>query len=316
MQVDIKTDVKIGKVAITDLDKKPYSYYWTIFISEGWYKFLIPCSRENIIDITIDDESIKQYLNSGCNTALGYEIWLNGNIADYFSRLTECFAQDDLLKFKDVSKKYLLTESWNEIIEGDYIPNSDKNFFAKGEGPYWWHKANFHTLPYINIDKEILVNKKQLLEELEMDLTFKDNKFYDNALCNSLQAHPELPCIDVDSIKSPELKKLMTAVGFSKVLQIQSVTLKPNSVIPMHRDDFLYQSGRHIIAGPTQFYFVLDGDPKGFYFKFAKAGIIDVSNPLFINNSQFVHSLVYSGSVPRTTLLVYGISELTNKKFI
>ena len=316
MQVDINTDVMIDKVAITDLDKKPYSYYWTIFISEGWYKFLIPCSRKHIIDITIDDESIKYCLNSGRNTEQGYEIWLNGNIADYFNRLAECFAQDDLLKFKDISKKYLLTESWNEIVEGDYIPESDKKFFAKGEGPYWWHKDNFHALPYININKEISVNKKQLLKEIDMDLTFKDTKFYKDAYCNSLQQIPELPCIDVNSIKSPELKKLMITVGFSKVLQIQTVTLKPNSVIPMHRDDFLYQSGRYIIAGPTQFYFVLEGNSTDFYFKFGKAGMIDVSNPLFINNYGFVHSLVYTGSVSRTTLLVYGISELTNKKFI
>ena len=38
-------------------------------------------------------------------------------------------------------------------------PKSDKKFFAKGEGPYWWHKDNFHALPYINITKKYLLIK-------------------------------------------------------------------------------------------------------------------------------------------------------------
>jgi hypothetical protein len=318
MRVRIKTINSIDRVTITNLDKKLLPKLGTIFIGESWHKLLIPCNRHNIIDITISEseESIKHCLNSGRETEKGYEIWLHGNIATYFSRISECFAQDDLLTFKDVSKKYLLTESWNEKVEGDYILTSDKQFFANGEGPYWWHKDNFHNLPYVTINKELSVNKEQLLKELDMDLTVNDTKFYKGADCISLQKQPELPCVNVNDLKSPELKKLMTAVGFTQILQMQRVTLNPNSVIPMHRDDFLYQSGRHIIAGPTQFYIVLEGNPKDFYFKFAKAGLIDVSKPTFINNYGFVHSLIYSGTTVRTTFLAYGISDLTNGSFI
>ena len=167
MRVRIKTINSIDRITITNLDKELLPKLGTIFIGESWHKLLIPCNRHNIIDITISEseESIKHCLNSGRETEKGYEIWLHGNIATYFSRISECFAQDDLLTFKDVSKKYLLTESWNEKVEGDYILTSDKQFFANGEGPYWWHKDNFHNLPYVTINKELSVNKEQLLKQ-------------------------------------------------------------------------------------------------------------------------------------------------------
>ena len=133
MQVDIKTKSSIDKVTISDLDKSLCEF--TPFDNK-WYKFLIPCKRNNIIDITIDGESIKQYLNSGCNTKQGYEIWLHGNLAEYFARISECIAQDDLLQFKNLDNKYLHTVSWNEKVEGYFIPNHVKQFFVKCEGPY------------------------------------------------------------------------------------------------------------------------------------------------------------------------------------
>ena len=90
---------------------------------------------------------------------------------------------------------------------------------------------------------------------------------------------------------------------------MQYVELQPNSVLPIHKDDFTYEDGKSIIDGPTQLYCVLSGDPKGIKFKFKNAGLIDVSRPIFINNRRFVHSLVYTGDIPRGVLLVYGIRQ-------
>ena len=90
---------------------------------------------------------------------------------------------------------------------------------------------------------------------------------------------------------------------------MQYVELQPNSVLPIHRDDFTYEDGKSIIDGPTQLYCVLSGDPMGIKFKFKNAGLIDVSKPIFINNSRFVHSLVYTGDIPRGVLLAYGIRQ-------
>ena len=42
-------------------------------------------------------------------------------------------------------------------------------------------------------------------------------------------------------------------------------------------------------------------------FKFKNVGLIDTSQPIFINNNDFVHSLVYTGDVPRGVFLAYGI---------
>jgi hypothetical protein len=310
MRVDVKTKNPIDKVTITNLNKELLPKFSTMFISENWYKLLIPCERDNIIDITVSGESIKHCLNSGCNTKEGYEIWLHGNLAEYFSRISECIAQDDLLLFKDLESKYLITESWNEKVEGDFIPNHVKQFFAKGEGPYWYHKADFFNLPYIEyngpaVDTDLF---------LDADLTFIDNKFYGEGKCKSLQRLPVMPLKDIKDIKNSKLKDTMKQFGFGKILQMQYVELQPNSVIPVHKDDFTYEDGKHIISGPTQLYCVLSGSTEDIKFKFKNVGLLDVSKPIFINNHKFVHSLVYTGNKPRGVLLAYGISDLTNKK--
>ena len=310
MRVDVKTKNPIDKVTITNLNKELLPKFSTMFISENWYKLLIPCERDNIIDITVSGESIKHCLNSGCNTKEGYEIWLHGNLAEYFSRISECIAQDDLLRFKDLESKYLITESWNEKVEGDFVPNHVKQFFAKGEGPYWYHKADFFNLPYIEyngpaVDTDLF---------LDADLKFIDNKFYGEGKCKSLQRLPVMPLKDIKDIKNSKLKDTMKQFGFGKILQMQYVELQPNSVIPVHKDDFTYEDGKHIISGPTQLYCVLSGSTEDIKFKFKNVGLLDVSKPIFINNHKFVHSLVYTGNKPRGVLLAYGISDLTNKK--
>ena len=67
----------------------------------------------------------------------------------------------------------------------------------------------------------------------------------------------------------------MQQFGFTKILQMQYVQLQPNSVIPVHRDDFTYEDGRHIVNGPTQLYFILSGSSKDIKFKF-KNKMIDI----------------------------------------
>ena len=312
MRVDIKTTNSINKVTITNLDKELLPKLGTIFIGESWHKLLIPCNRHNIIDITISGETIKHCLNSGKETAQGYEIWLHGNLAEYFSRISECIAQDDLLRFKNLESKYLHTVSWNEKIEGDFIPNHVKRFFANGEGPFWYSKSDFHNLPYVeyngkDIDTDV---------NLDEDLQYVDNKFYGNGQCKSLKQQPVLPTITTEQIKNTKLRETMQQFGFTDILQIQYVELQPNSVIPVHRDDFTYEDGKHIIDGPTQLYCVLSGSTEDIKFKFKNVGLLDVSKPIFINNHKFIHSLVYTGDKPRGVLLAYGVSEFTNKKFI
>ena len=308
MRVDIKTTNSINKVTITNLDKELLPKLGTIFIGESWHKLLIPCNRHNIIDITISGETIKHCLNSGKETAQGYEIWLHGNLAEYFSRISECIAQDDLLRFKNLESKYLHTVSWNEKIEGDFIPNHVKQFFANGEGPHWYHKADFNNLPYIEYNGSVVDTDINLDE----DLQFIDKKFNNYGECKSLKQQPVLPTIKTEQIKNKKLKETMQQFGFTDILQMQYVELQPNSVIPVHRDDFTYEDGKHIIDGPTQLYCVLSGSTEDIKFKFKNAGLVDVSKHIFINNHRFVHSLVYTGDKPRGVLLAYGIRSFTS----
>mgnify|MGYP001164174511 FL=1 len=300
MQINIITKDPIELPTVIDLDKKEWRAT-PLEIGENWHKLIIPCNRNNIKDITIGDESIQHRLNAGRNTDMGYEIWLHGNIAEYFSRISKCIAQDDLLRFKDLAKNYLLTESWNETVEGDFIPDSVIKFFAKGEGPNWYHRTDFHNLPFVEYKDTVESDF-----DLDEDLQFIDSKFYGQGKCKSLQKQPVLPTIKTEEIKNKKLRDTMKKFGFTDILQMQYVELEPNSVIPVHRDDFTYEDGKHIIDGPTQLYFLLSGDPKDVKFKFENVGLIDVSRPIFINNHRFVHSLVYTGNRSRGVLLAYG----------
>ncbi len=311
-KVNIIAKTEIKTVTITNMDKQSREALWPINLENEWYKLVIPCDRTDIKDITIDDETIKHCLNAGRNTEKGYEIWLHGDLAEYFTRISMSIAQDDLLRFKNLASKYLLTESWNESVEGEFIPKHVQSFFAKGEGPNWYHKSDFHNLPFItyngpDVSKDI---------DLDQDLTFLDTKFYGQGKCKSLQALPVRPTKNVDTIKDIKLREVLKQFGFSSLLQVQYVELESDSVIPVHRDDFMYEDGKDIIDGPTQLYFVLSGNSDDIHFKFKNVGLIDVSKPIFINNHKFVHSLVYTGKEPRGVLLVYGISDFTNRKFV
>ena len=303
MQVQIFTKVDASFECI-GLDGNTISQSGIINMPQSWHKCHINLHRRDITDIKIGGESIKHCLNSGNNTIDGYEIWLHGDPAQYFSRIAECIAQDDLLTFKSLKDKYLITESWNIQVEGDFIPNSVKQFFATGEGPNWYHKDDFHNLPYIQHDGDVDTDV-----DLDEDLQFKDTKFYGQGQCKSLKPHPVLPTIKLEQIKNKKLRDAMGSFGFKEILQMQYVELQPNSVLPIHMDDFTYEDGKSIIDGPTQLYCVLSGDPKDIKFKFKNVGLIDVSKPIFINNRRFVHSLVYTGTIPRGVLLAYGIKQ-------
>jgi len=301
IRISTKNDTQI---TCQDLDGEIVTHDQTFDLALGWHKVKIPLHRTDITDIKIGGESIKHCLNAGKNTSNGYEIWLHGDPAEYFSRISKCIAHEDLLRFKNLKNKYLITESWNETVEGDFIPSSVKQFFATGEGPYWYHKDDFHNLPYVEYDGDVDTDI-----ELDEDLQFTDTKFYGQGQCKSLKPQPVLPTIRLDQIKNQKLRNTMRQFGFTDILQMQYVELQPNSVLPVHRDDFTYEDGKSIIDGPTQLYCVLSGDSKGIKFKFKNAGLIDVSKPIFINNRRFVHSLVYTGDIPRGVLLAYGVRK-------
>lgn len=302
MNLEIVTKSPTNGIKITNLDRHSVDYD-SVSIEKQWYKITIPGARENIIDITVDGESIRHCLNAGLKTDKGYELWIHGDLSELFSRISDRIAQDDVLRFNDLRTKYLITESWNETVEGDFIPNSVKNFFANGQGPNWFHKQDFESLPYVQytgpeVDTDI---------ELDQDLTYIDTKFNGQGQCKSLKAQPVLPTTKLDQIKNTKLRNAMAQFGFKEILQMQYVELQPNSVLPVHKDDFTYESGRDIIKGPTQLYWVLSGDAEKIKFKFKNVGLINTSRPMFINNMDFVHSLVYTGDVPRGVFLAYGI---------
>lgn len=301
MRLHIQTrDITKG-ITLTDLDRNVYDYE-DVSLEKKWYRLNIPGTRYGITDITVNGESIKHCLNAGSITPEGYQIWIHGDLSQLFARVAECIAQDDVLKFKSLDSKYLTCVSWNEHLEGEFIPYSVREFFANGEGPFWYHRDDWHSLPYVEYAGEPVSTDIAL----DDDLLHTDSKFYGKGQCKSLKVRPTMPTISVQDLKSDSLRQAMKSFGFTEILQMQMVTLEPNTVLPVHRDDFLYSDAKHIIDGPTQLYFVLSGAKDQIKFKFKNVGLINVDTPIFVNNSGFIHSLVYSGTSKRTVLLVYG----------
>lgn len=304
MQIKVITKNPIGKIVCVDLDSNSTEQPTEFNLENSWHKLLIPTPRINIVDIIMGDQSIKHILNAGAQIGEQYHIWIHGDLSVLMERVFNCINQDDLLRWTKLNRKYLLTESWNHTAP-DFVPAHIKNFFARGQGPYWWHYDNTDMLPYRSTN--IQLDTEKLHNALTDDLTYSDNKFYGSADCVSLKAHPQLPLVPITQLKNQYLKDFLKSAGYKSVLQIQRVKMQPNSYIDLHKDDFASSSGLPYIKGASQLYCVLQGDPNKFILKFDRAGIIDVRHPVYINNNAFVHSLYYNGTEPRTTLLIYGI---------
>lgn len=300
--LEIHTLKPIGTTKIVDLDKNESVFNSKTIILDNWFKIRIPTQRQNISDITIEGESIKHVLNSGTQTDSHYEIWLHGDISKLLERVFKCIDQNDLLRWTKLNREYLITESFNKDAPA-WLPISVRKFFKNGQGPYWWNYQDTQNLPYVK--SNIQIDRAKLLQSLD-DLTFEDKKFYGNAVCKSLQQHPDLPLTPVTQLKNNYLKSFLQSIGYKSILQIQHVEMPAKSYIAPHRDDFAKHSGLMYIKGAKQLYCVLQGDETKFNLRFSQVGDIDVTNPIYINNNAFVHSLYYDGDDVRSTLLIYG----------
>ena len=290
-------------VKIEDLNRQVNTQGHLFDIPCEWQKLTINLARKNISKITIQGVDIGMILNSGSQNNSNFTIWLHGDVGVLKQRIVECIEQDDLLRWMPLNSKYLLTESYNESAPG-FVPEYIQRFFGRGEGPYWWNYNNNDSLPYRPV--EIDFDKDTLLNSLDEDLTYVDKKFTKNATCKSLQARPQLPLTPVTQLKNDYLKKFLTELNYKSMLQIQYVEMGPKSFIDIHMDDFSNASGLMYVKGASQLYCVLKGDSSMFKMKFAKAGMIDVTKPKYINNNAFAHSLYYAGEDTRGALLIYG----------
>jgi len=290
-------------VKIQDLNKQVQTHGHSFDIPCEWQKVTINLARKSISKITIGGVDIGMILNSGNQTNTNFTIWLHGDVGVLKQRIVECIEQDDLLRWIPLKSKYLLTESYNESAP-DFVPDYIKRYYARGEGPYWWNHDDNDKLPYRYADFEL--NTQKLLESLDQDLTYVDKKFSNKANCKSLQKNPELPLTPVTQLKNEYLKNFLLDIGYRSILQIQYVEMEKNSYIDIHMDDFANCRGLIYMKGASQLYCVLKGDTTKFKLKFAKAGIVDVNKPVYINNNAFAHALYYNGDVPRGTLLIYG----------
>ena len=177
MRVKITANTDITNILCTDLSNNSVLVDTEFDIEAKWYQLKITGDRRQIQDICINNESIKMVLNSGTQYQNVFSIWIHGDLNKLFERVFGCIDQPDLLRWQDISKKYLATVSYNDVAP-DFVPEHVKKFFADGQGPYWWNYDNKDSLPFKNV--ELQIDKEKLMESLNDDLTYSDQKFYDS----------------------------------------------------------------------------------------------------------------------------------------
>ena len=303
-------------------------------IHTGWYNLIIEYHGQkiDISDITINGGSIGHFLHTGffTETSTGkrfqpansvwtkgfYSIWIHTEIGHMLQTHATSIRNGDYGKnlFEDylftVDKGVEMDNEWPEII---------KSYFRYGNGPRWWKKGLKRT-PYEVCQESLLqdCDKAKILQEIPIDCTTKieyemltkesntKNKVMQG---QALRRNSVYPYIDVDTIKSNEIKKLIHKLGFTKILNITLQTALPGQAFAPHIDDHYTRDCREDIEGPVVLW-NLAKDTTGHLFKLNTAGLLPLDKGVFFNQFYYDHGTINdSQSIERPLLIIHGARD-------
>jgi hypothetical protein len=326
MKIEVKSSNPITKYYLKNLNDEKINFKFRdeVPLTTGWYELNIeyPGERTDINEIIVNDESIKHLIYSGWyidgvgrkhqpGTTLWdnggcFKIWLHTDVGVFRERLVRSIRSGDL--GTDLSLKYQFTCDKPLNIDPSF-PHNLQSFFRAGDGPNWWHKKST-SLPYqyapdIDLDKNkiieecttLCVHKRADLDDLSKgwSLMYSDQKLIF-----------ELPFVDIDTQKFPNIKRLMDSIGMEKALNIVFYSLDPGGYIDEHIDDNAYnRKGYRYLKGCKTFYWSLT-DLADVFFKFGRCGLIPLDRPLLINPVSHVHSVVNQSQNKRLVISIVG----------
>lgn len=302
-------------------------------IQPGWYNLIVEYQGEkvDIEDITINGESLGHFIYTGFFTEHSsgkrfqpanslwtegyYSLWIHTEIGHLVQTHTPAIRNGDYGKnlFDDylftVDKSITLESEWPEII---------KSYFRYGNGPRWWRKSLKKT-PYeiveSNLEKEF--NKTKILEQIHLDCKVKID--YEMLVKQghaktktmqgvALRRNSVYPYIDIDSLKSEEMKRLIHKIGFTKLLNITLQTALPGQAFVPHVDDHYTRDCRQDIEGPVVFLWNLATDTKGHLFKLNSSGLLPLDKGVFFNQFYYDHGTINdSKTAERPLLIIHGV---------
>jgi hypothetical protein len=326
IKINVSADVQIEDIIIEDL------YYNTFNVKNNqsfdtksdWFLLKVPYNgiKNEIIDIEINGHSI-DYLkytgwfennkNEKFQPAMAvwepgnFKIWLHKNLGFLKHSLHTQILNGDF--GKNLFEKYIFTCDYSIKIDGDYT-QSIKSFFEYPFGPKWWKKDDANR-PFIELNKNIFetVDKQTLIDEV-----FKISKYQFQDKKNKdwkkywLKETTELPFVDVAQIQGQEIQKIINAVGYKSIINIQINTLCANSALDLHIDDNTSRKAWPYIKGCKQLHWTLS-EPENNYFKMAEQGIMPSNSPNLINAGVYTHSFINNSSNIRYSLSMFGDLE-------
>lgn len=321
MQITVTSDNPLNQIYLKDLTHKKIniSQNANIDIPHGWYELCVEYNgqKTEIQDILINDISIEYLIYTGyykdgngnihqpCTSVWDeggiFSIWIHTEIGFLYQTIFDVIRNGDY--GTNLFEKYMLTVDRPLKINDSWDPKL-QSFFQHANGPNWWLLDNDFTpwkkikLPYIDVD--------QLLIELNEWLPYSKQK-NDGTWCIQ-QLKPgasDLPFVELDNIPDNNIKKLVTSIGYKRLIDISVQTLKPGASIQIHRDDHHKRQAYPYIKGCKKFYWACQ-DAEGVYMKLGKSGLLPLENPLLINTLEHTHAVIHQGSKTRTSILAYG----------
>jgi hypothetical protein len=123
----------------------------------------------------------------------------------------------------------------------------------------------------------------------------------------SLRRHAELPFVDSQDIPQPEIRRVLSAIGITRVLNVMLQTLPPLMGFKPHVDDHWGRECSPYTEGPAVFIWDLADDSQGHLFKLGGVGCVpDLDRGVWFNQHRAPHGTVNCGHTDRPLLIIQG----------
>ena len=321
MKIAIISDNPLNQIYLKDLTHKKIniSQIDNIDIPHGWYEICVEYSgqKTEIQDILINDTSIEHIIYTGyytdgngtihqpCTAVWDeggvFSIWIHTEIGLLYQTIVDQIRNGDY--GTNLFEKYMLTVD-RPLKINNHWDQKLTSFFQHANGPCWWYLNNDYT-PWKKLALPTF-DTVQLINDLNEWLPHYEER--NNGAWCIRQLKPgasDLPFVDWKDIPDNNIKKLVTSIGYKRLIDISVQTLKPGASIEIHRDDHYRRKAYPYMKGCKKFYWACQ-DAEGVYFKLGKSGLLPLDHPLLINALEHTHAVIHQGSKTRTSILAYG----------
>ena len=320
MKISITSDLPVQKYRLKDLKSKEYAFELdkNFEIPHGWYELIVDFvdTKIEISDIKINDGSIKHLIYTGFYidgkgklhqpaTAVwdeggSFRIWIHTELGVMYQRVMEAIKNGDF--GQNLFKEYTLTVDRPHTAK-DFWPPHIKSFFENAHGPQWWPLRHTST-PWMRCDIGHM-DPDELLNDLGDFCRYRYAKKDGYEISQFKNGSSDLPFVEIADIESKIIRKFLTSIGYTRLIDISVQTLAPGVFIDIHRDDHYNRKAYPYMKGCKKFYWTCK-NAEGVHFKLGRSGCLPHNEPLLINTIEQPHAVINEGPHTKTTIIAYG----------